>query len=135
MGEAPDAGRAVDLGRLIKLLRDRHPAGEQDHGPERHVLPDVGDDDRAQRQPARGVEPARSVDVEKVPQHVVDQAPLGVQHPVDRDEGRQRRHRPGQHVDHQQALDPPALAHEEAGQQQREEHLHVDADRPGRGSC
>src|SRR6266496_5540693 len=36
--------------------------------------------------------------------------------------------RPGQNVDGEQGLDPPAATHEEAGQQQGQEHLHVHAE-------
>ena len=119
----------------LDVLGDRHPAGEQDHGPERQPLPDI-----ATRSPSPSPASARSSQAgPSMPKRsyssVVDEAPLAVEHPVDRDEGRQGRHRPGQHEDHQQPLDPPALAHEEARQQQRQEQLHVHADDRGRATC
>ena len=60
---------------------------------------------------------------------VVDQPPLAVEHPVPGDEGRDRRHRPGQDEHQQQRLHPPFRAHEEAGEQQCQEQFHVHADR------
>ena len=83
------------------------------------------EDRRAEGEPAR-IEPGRAVEAEDDIEEVVDQSPLAVKHPVDRDEGRQCRHRPGQHEDQQQRLRPPARAHEKARQQQREKQLYVD---------
>ena len=62
------------------------------------------------------------------PDDIVDQPPLPVQHPVDRQVAGQRRHRPGQHEDQQQDLRPPALAHEEAREQQRQQQFQVHAE-------
>ena len=58
----------------------------------------------------------------------VEQAPLRDQHEMDRGEDDHRRQRPGHQVDGQQRPDPPASDHEEAGQQEGQEHLHVHAD-------
>src|SRR4029078_12915362 len=45
--EAEPAG-AIDLGGLIELGRDGHDPGKENDGPERHPLPDMGVDYRAE---------------------------------------------------------------------------------------
>src|SRR5690242_8112238 len=62
MDELAPAGRTVHLGCIVEVLRDGHPSGEQDYGPKRHPLPDVGVDGRPEREPA-AVEPGWAVDI------------------------------------------------------------------------
>ena len=113
MREPAQAGGAIHRGRLVQFLRDRHPSGQQDDRPERHVLPDIGADVARQPHPVI-IQIDRAVDAEQQLQQVVEHAPLAVHEPVDRYVGGQRRRRPRQDEDHEQRLDPPALAHEEA---------------------
>ena len=127
VGETAAAAGSVYVGRFIDLLRDRHPAGEEGQRPERHPFPDVGDDVRSEGEPAV-IEPERAANPEQRRQDAVDETLLADQHPVEGDERRNRRERPGQNEDGEQRPDPPAATHEEAGQQQGQEHLHVHAE-------
>ena len=120
----PGAG-AVDRRRLVELARDGEPAGQQDQGPERQRLPDVHHHGKRQRQ-RRVVQPVRTVVAGQLEDQRVDHAPFGIEHEADRQDGRDRRHRPGQHEQHRQDLHPPALVGEEARQEERHHHLHVD---------
>src|SRR5262249_38923484 len=113
MDEATTAARAVYVGRFIDLLWDRRAGGEEGQSPEGHPFPDVGDDVRSEGKPAAR-EPEGPLYAEQRGQDAVDQALLADQHPVEGDEGRNGRERPGQNVDREQGLDPPAGTHEEA---------------------
>ena len=116
MDEAAAAIGAVDGGRVADVSGNGHAAREKDHGPERHPLPDVGDDVGAERQPPM-IEPDRTVDAERHRQRAIDQRVLTGQHPADRDAGLNGRQHPGQQIDNQQQLDPPLRTHEKSGQQ------------------
>src|ERR1700746_2024312 len=58
MREPAQSSSSVDFGRVIDLLRDRHPASEQNYGPERQPSPNMRADRRTQREPTR-IEPGR----------------------------------------------------------------------------
>ena len=73
--QAPVAGGAIDLGRLIDVLRDRHAAGDEDQRPERHPFPDIGDDVRRHRDRMRDQEQRPVLAGDRAPQ-AVEQAPL-----------------------------------------------------------
>ena len=45
------AAGAIDVGRVVDVLRDCHPGGDEDQGPERHPLPDIRDDVGPSRDP------------------------------------------------------------------------------------
>ena len=102
----PPAG-AVDVGRLEQVLRDRKPSGHQDQGPERQRFPDVHADRHGQRH-GRIVEPVRAVLAGELEDQLVDHAPFGIEHEAHRQDGRDRRHRPGQDEQHRQPFDPGA---------------------------
>ncbi len=127
-------GRAVDVGGLEQIVRDRKPSGDEDQGPERQRFPDVHADRHGERH-RRIVQPVRAVIAGELEDQLVDHAPFGIEHEAHRQDGRDRRHRPGQDEQHRQPFDPAALLDEEAGQEQRDQHLDVDADQRGRSAC
>ncbi|GCC47143.1 hypothetical protein chiPu_0031383, partial [Chiloscyllium punctatum] len=118
---------AVDVGGLIQVVRDGEPPGQKDQRPERQRLPDV-DADRHRQRDRRIVQPVWTVVAGEFEDQLVDHAPFRIEHEAYRENGRDRRHRPGQDEDHRQPPDPRPLLGEEAGQEQRDQHLDVDAD-------
>ena len=119
--------RAVHIGRLEQIMRDRKPSGHQDQRPERQRFPDVNHNRHRQRQ-YRVVEPVRTVLGGELEDQLIDHAPFGIEHEAHRQDGRNRRHRPWQDEKHRQPFDPRAFLNKEARQKQRHHHFQVDAD-------
>src|SRR5260370_25820472 len=65
MEKTTDAGRSVNLRRVVDVAGNHHPRGEENHGPERHPFPDIRDDVRSQAEPA-GIESEGYVDSEQL---------------------------------------------------------------------
>src|SRR5262249_22837208 len=66
----------------------------QNDGPEGQPFPDMRVDHRAAREGCI-VKPRRTVGLQQAPDHLVEQTPLAVQHPMDRDIAGDGRDRPG----------------------------------------
>jgi hypothetical protein len=118
---------AIDRSRFVMLGRNGEPAGDQDQRPERQRLPDV-DEHRDRQCQRRIVEPVGPVIAGEPEDQRVDESPFGIQHEADRQDRRNRRHRPRQDEQQRQPLDPRPLLNEKSRQQQRDDHLQVDAD-------
>ena len=115
---------AVDLRRLVEVLRHRGQAGERDQHDERRPLPGVDDDQRQQREPLLR-EPLDAVEAEAVEEGVHD-AELRVEHelPEQADDDRREHHR-----DQEQRREraPPAhAARDQVGDREPERRLQED---------